>query len=316
MKRNFFISAAVLSSALSAHAESALFNFKTTTAISSADKTLLHAVLEAKKCAFSADGSVHEPDGNKLTERRAQEYLAARNIKTAPTRVYSSAKIEHGATLLLRRASIDPGLWDGSLAKASSDESAPAVDASGSGGAKRPQKLSPKPDAPKIALPAAVGVSAPQPEKSDAKIIYHKAKNPKTGPVGAKRFNPIWWVKNDDDFPPPADYRPKLKAGAWRDFNWWCRNPFTNFTNYVIGLEDRDFTLTGRYPDHVGNPNGGWNWTFIHYKWVRLPFISYTHKFKRTEFNFYLGWRPAGCLGAKLARQAIQPPHPARKTAP
>ena len=111
-------------------------------------------------------------------------------------------------------------------------------------------------------------------------------------PHGLK-WSPKFWLGNQDDPVPPDDYRP---GDRHRVQKWYFRNPTHNLTFYVIGVADKTFRRTGRYPDQVFNPRGGWNWTVCKYKWVRLPFIS----FGRKSFRFYLGWRERGDFGGRL----------------
>ncbi len=108
-----------------------------------------------------------------------------------------------------------------------------------------------------------------------------------------QKLNPIWWVGNADDPAPPKSYRPGKRT---RKFTWYLRNPFHNFTFYVIGIEDKVFLRVGRYADRVANPNGGWNWAVCRYQWLRLPFVDY----HRGRFEFYFGWRNGGNFGMKL----------------
>ena len=113
-----------------------------------------------------------------------------------------------------------------------------------------------------------------------------------TIPRGEK-WHPKFWFGNLDDPVPPPDYRPN---DPHRVRKWYYRNPTHNFTFYVIGIADKTFRRSGKYPGEVFNPKGGWNWAVCKYKWVRLPFISY----QKRSFKFYLGWRERGNFGAKL----------------
>jgi hypothetical protein len=107
------------------------------------------------------------------------------------------------------------------------------------------------------------------------------------------KLNPVWWLKNSDEPAPPADYKPHDKL---RKLKWNFRNPFHNFSNYVIGISDKKFTRSGRYPDKISSPRGGWNFSVAHRTWRWLPLISY----RRGRFEFYLGWRERGNFGAKI----------------
>ena len=108
-----------------------------------------------------------------------------------------------------------------------------------------------------------------------------------------QKLNPIWWIGNADDPAPPDTYRPGKRL---RKFSWSIRNPFHNFTFYVIGISDKVFLRTGRYADRVANPQGGWNWAVCRYQWLWLPFVDY----HRGRFEFYFGWRNGGNFGLKL----------------
>ena len=107
------------------------------------------------------------------------------------------------------------------------------------------------------------------------------------------KLNPIWWAENASEPHAPAWYRPN---GSWRNVWWWFRNPFSNFSSYVIGVADKPTVRYGRYPDKIGNPNGGWNFAVTRRRIVLLPFLDY----KRGRFEFYFGWRQAGDFGIKL----------------
>ena len=124
-----------------------------------------------------------------------------------------------------------------------------------------------------------------------------------------KKINPLWWLVGPDGWNVPtinngAAYLPNVKSIWLRRFYWFiCRNPLMNFVGYVIGVEDRNYTVTGS--DQVllttgrdGNPPiYGWRWAIISTKWLRLPFVSYYGGW----IEFYLGWRPAsGGLGLKI----------------
>jgi hypothetical protein len=107
------------------------------------------------------------------------------------------------------------------------------------------------------------------------------------------KWNPRFWLGNLDDPAPPPDYRPD---GKHRLGKWHLRNPGHNFNFYIIGIADRTFRRSGRFPDRVFSPDHGWNWAVSKYKWVRLPFISYNHR----AFKTYIGWRERGNFGIEL----------------
>ena len=108
------------------------------------------------------------------------------------------------------------------------------------------------------------------------------------------KWNPVWWFKNSDEPKPPESYRPHDKH---RNFKWQLRNPFHNFTFFVIGVADKKTVRSGRYPKEAFKPQGGWNLAVTKDKFLRLPFIAYSRGKK--GFHFYCGWRPRGNFGFK-----------------
>ena len=107
------------------------------------------------------------------------------------------------------------------------------------------------------------------------------------------KLNPVWWVGNVDDPVPPPWYRTNSQH---RTFLWHLRNPFHNFDHYVIGVADKKFVRSGRWPERNSNPDGGWDFEVARRKLAVLPFLSY----ERGRFNFYFGWREGGSFGLKL----------------
>jgi hypothetical protein len=121
-----------------------------------------------------------------------------------------------------------------------------------------------------------------------------------------QKLNPVWWAGNVDSPNAPDSYRPGQPG---RVFWWHLRNPCHNFTFFVIGLADRPFTRTGKFPEPNFNPAGGWNWTVCRYHWLRLPFLSH----QKGWFKFYCGWRSGGNFGMRLkisARKTFPPEKP------
>lgn len=108
----------------------------------------------------------------------------------------------------------------------------------------------------------------------------------------SKKLNPWWWLWNDDDLPPPGH----------TVLSWWIRNPFHNLTFYVIGFQDRNFTVYGRDPMAqiaVRKDIGlhGWHWAVLLIGgFFPFPWISYTGD----RFVLYAGWQPGGKLGFKF----------------
>ena len=107
------------------------------------------------------------------------------------------------------------------------------------------------------------------------------------------KLNPVWWLQNADEPVPPAWYRPDDQH---RVTKWHFRNPLHNFNFYVIGVADKKIARSGRYPERISNPNGGWNFAVARRKLVLLPFICY----ERRWLTFYLGWREHGAFGSAL----------------
>lgn len=117
------------------------------------------------------------------------------------------------------------------------------------------------------------------------------------------KLNPVWWLKNQDDPKPPDWYKP---GGKHRNLKWNFRNPFHNFDFYIIGVADKKFARSGRFPESNSDPRGGWDFEAARYKFVWLPFISY----HRPKFDFYLGWRERGNFGIKFnINPAKKPDH-------
>jgi hypothetical protein len=122
----------------------------------------------------------------------------------------------------------------------------------------------------------------------------HVAPNPRVPKIHIyDKFNPVWWLENADEPVPPAWYLPN---DSHRTLKWRFRNPFHNFGFYVIGVADKKFVRSGRYPERNSNPRGGWDFELARRKVALLPFIS----FERKKFNFYLGWREHGAFGVEM----------------
>ena len=84
---------------------------------------------------------------------------------------------------------------------------------------------------------------------------------------------------------------------------WWTwnviRNPLQNFRSFVIGVQDRNYTVTGKAPicvqrDDLVPPQLGWQWSVIHLL-IPRPFVSYSGK----SVVWYAGWQPNGFFGVK-----------------
>lgn len=126
---------------------------------------------------------------------------------------------------------------------------------------------------------------------------------------------PTWWLHGPDGWNVPEvnngePYLPDVKSIWLRRFYWFfCRNPLMNFVGFVVGAEDRNYTVTGS-PGVLATtgrdtvpPTLGWRWAVIRCGWLRLPYVNYYND----KIEFYLGWRPAsGGLGLKFVIRAYQ----------
>jgi len=110
------------------------------------------------------------------------------------------------------------------------------------------------------------------------------------------KLNPLSLaIGNADDPQPPADFM-RDQCPFLRKMAWWGRNPLHNLFFYGIGVADKDFVRFGKYPESVGNPNGGWMFAITAYEYWRLPYVSYTGK----RIQWYFGWRNHGNFGIKI----------------
>jgi hypothetical protein len=123
----------------------------------------------------------------------------------------------------------------------------------------------------------------------------------------SKKLNPIWWFQNDDDPDPPTWYHPEW--AGWRRMLTWhvIRNPGHNFMFYVVGVQDRNFTVWGKTPvmetDASDSGQYGARWCVIlpgREVWIPLPYFSWTGKW----FSFHIGWM---CPGAFSFRFILTP---------
>ncbi len=72
-----------------------------------------------------------------------------------------------------------------------------------------------------------------------------------------EKLDPRFWVGNADEPNAPSWYLPDVLN---RDLKYHWRNPLHNFTFYVIGTADQQFTRRGLHPKDTFNPNDGFNW--------------------------------------------------------
>ena len=118
----------------------------------------------------------------------------------------------------------------------------------------------------------------------------------------SKKLNPIWWFKNDveQNLSTAEWYMPD--SPQWlRQLCWECRNPLQNFRCFVLGVQDRNYTVTGRAPvmtvqrDDLSPPERGWQWCKINTA-IPLWFVSYCGRY----IIFQFGWQPNGFFGCKI----------------
>jgi hypothetical protein len=129
---------------------------------------------------------------------------------------------------------------------------------------------------------------------------YFEPKTPDTSDsevVGIPKANPAWWIENSDS-PLPEWWRPG-EDEAVRKQSWLMRNPFHNFTNYVIGVADRPTHRIGLNAHSVWNEHGPVNVAVTRAgPLLYLPMVSY----RGFLVEGYLGWRERGNFGAALRR--------------
>lgn len=162
-----------------------------------------------------------------------------------------------------------------------------------------------------------------------------------------KKINPLWWLVGPDGWVVPTmnngtPYLPGVTSVWLRRFYWFiCRNPLMNFVGFVIGVEDRNYSVTGSNPvlATTGRDTSpaqlGWRFAVIRsgfslgalavtlaaagaYLFLFIPavavvpvallktigFLPYV-SYYNGAIEFYLGWRPAsGGFGLKLVFHA------------
>lgn len=138
-------------------------------------------------------------------------------------------------------------------------------------------------------------------------------------PTLKEQLNPIWWFGNVKWPEPPDWYIEELKAEGYgpkmTTFWWYMRNPFQNFTHYVIGISHKinspEFSIIGKDIEHLFSPSYNFNWWYLKYTWLRLPGFSFWCRLgkkneditKQLNFHIMFGWKKSGNLGGALRRQ-------------
>lgn len=120
-----------------------------------------------------------------------------------------------------------------------------------------------------------------------------------------KKLNPIWWFENDSE--QTVDQAPWYEPTWPYWFRWlvWntARNPLQNFRAYVAGVQDKNYSVTGKVPvmtvqrNDLTPPEAGWQWCVLHGGdlWIPRWFVSYSG-----WCTAYIGWQPSGFFGAKF----------------
>ncbi len=118
----------------------------------------------------------------------------------------------------------------------------------------------------------------------------------------SKKLNPIWWFGNDDEQNlDGAEWYMTGKPQWLRYLCWQFRNPLQNFRCYVLGVQDRNYTVVGTAPvmtvqrDDLWPPEDGWQRCTLNFNYVVLSFRSYCG-----WCVFQWGWQPSGFFGVKF----------------
>lgn len=119
----------------------------------------------------------------------------------------------------------------------------------------------------------------------------------------SKKINPVWWFGNDDEEQLPDWYQPGWSLSR-REFYWtYLRNPLQNMRCYVLGVSDRNYTVSGSLAtvwtvqrNDLEPPEEGFQRSVIRLGVLRLPFVSYSGKW----IVWYAGWQPTGIFGVKF----------------
>ena len=100
--------------------------------------------------------------------------------------------------------------------------------------------------------------------------------------------------------------RSSTPSGGCRTTTSSGSNPFQNLRAYVLGVQDRNYTVVGRAPvltvqrDDLQPPERGWQWCLLKLP-LPLPFVSYSGP----RSVFYVGWQPTGFFGFKATGWAL-----------
>ncbi|MBC8870686.1 MAG: hypothetical protein H8E44_14785 [Planctomycetes bacterium] len=113
--------------------------------------------------------------------------------------------------------------------------------------------------------------------------------------LGVAKVNPKWWIENADE-PLPWWWKPEAPLDE-RTRTWALRNPFHNFTSYIIGVSDRHTHRIGINAHSIWNDEGPFNATVTRAgPLIYLPMISN----RGPLLEWYIGWRTSGSFGIAL----------------
>jgi len=113
--------------------------------------------------------------------------------------------------------------------------------------------------------------------------------------LGVAKVNPSWWIANSDE-PLPWWWKPEAPLDE-RTRTWALRNPFHNFTSYIIGVSDRHTHRIGINAHSIWNDRGPFNATVTRAgPLIYLPMISN----RGSLLEWYIGWRVSGSFGIAL----------------
>lgn len=124
-----------------------------------------------------------------------------------------------------------------------------------------------------------------------------------------QKLNVRWWFQNDAE--QTVDQAPWFEQNipqAQREADWNNRNPAQNLRAFVLGVQDKNYTIWGKAPiklvqrDDLTPPERGWQWCWLYSGdlWIPRFFVSRVG----TSFTWYFGWQPSGFFGAKFVPAA------------
>lgn len=115
------------------------------------------------------------------------------------------------------------------------------------------------------------------------------------------------FTNSDSPVEARVDYMPS--SSIWvRRICWWGRNPFHDFTFYVIGFANKEVRTIYGTGDVTQTLQEGFHWAIRRPKgWpVLLPYISLQKTRGSSRYLAYIGWRPQGAFGLKMRVQHLQ----------